>query len=359
MPSAPTTPSTPSSPSRQAGGQLSVQPLKAWHLPLLQDGDYDDLIPLLQRALLLQGPERLLHILAPRPSLAPDVLVAHRDPQQPLGVVVSERFNRSGSCWQLQHLRSGAGCLQAGEAGRMAIEAALVRAAIQRSRGAASWIATSASGDTVRLAALRQLGFQPLRRETLWRWEPPADAPQLDPQSLPSDLELSRLTRRTAASLWQLEQAVLPAQLRQLLDRSVDDLLDQSEQPSLMLMDRNRRQAVAGARRLRQGHRNVLEIELSLHPGWTHLLGQPLQLLLEQCGAGTDQVLVRCDSLDPARAAWLHQLGMAPEGEEVLMARSVWRRHAPQQTQAMAQRLEAVLGQLQPRQRPIPTPLGR
>ena len=104
----PPVPSTPTTSSPPAGGQLCVQPLKAWHLPLLQDGDYDDLLPLLQRALLLQGPERLLHSLAPRPSLAPDVLVAHRDPQQPLGVVVSERFNRSGSCWQLQHLRSGA-----------------------------------------------------------------------------------------------------------------------------------------------------------------------------------------------------------------------------------------------------------
>jgi hypothetical protein len=84
-----------------------------------------------------------------------------------------------------------------------------------------------------------------------------------------------------------------------------------------------------------------------------------LQLLLEQCAAGAEQVLVRADSLDAERAAWLQELGMAPEGEEVLMARSVWRRHAPQQTQAMAQRLEEVLGQLQPRQRPIPTPLGR
>ncbi|WP_398334822.1 hypothetical protein [Vulcanococcus sp.] len=359
MPPAPPAATTPSPAGLQGGGPLSIQPLKGWHLPLLQDGDYDDLIPLLQRALLLQGPERLLHSLAPRPSLAPDVLVAHRDPQQPLGVVVSERFNRSGSCWQLQHLRSGAACLQAGEAGRMAIEAALVRAAIQRSRGAASWIATSASCDSVRLAALRQLGFQPLRRETLWRWEPPAEADQLDPSSVPSELQLTRLNRRSASNLWQLEQAVLPAQLRQLLDRSVDDLLDQSEQPSLMLVDANRRQAVAGARRLRLGQRPVVEIELSLHPGWGHLLGAPLQLLLEQAAAGAAQVLVRCDNLDAERAAWLQDLGMAPEGEEVLMARSVWRRHAPQQTQAMAQRLEAVLGQLQPRQRPIPTPLGR
>jgi spermidine synthase len=50
---------------------------------------------------------------------------------------------------------------------------------------------------------------------------------------------------------------------------------------------------------------------------------------------------------------------MAPEGEEVLMARSVWRRHAPQPSQEMARKLEAVLGQLQPRQGPIPTPVGR
>jgi hypothetical protein len=42
-----------------------------------------------------------------------------------------------------------------------------------------------------------------------------------------------------------------------------------------------------------------------------------------------------------------------------VMARSVWRRHSPQQSQQVTSRLEAVLGRLQPGQRPIPTPLGR
>jgi hypothetical protein len=37
----------------------------------------------------------------------------------------------------------------------------------------------------------------------------------------------------------------------------------------------------------------------------------------------------------------------------------VWRRHATQQTAQVAQRIEAVLGRLQPGQRPMPTPLGR
>jgi len=331
-------------------------PLRGWHLPLLSDPCFSDLLPLLQRALLLQAPERLLNSITARPPLAPEALIAYRDPQQPLGLVLSQRINRSGSCWQLLQLRSSGASLAAGEAGRMAIEAALVREAIQRGRSAASWIATSSSNDDERLALLRQQGFQPLRRETLWRWEPD---PCSSNRAVPRDLQLRPLNRRTAGAMWQLEQATLPAQLRQLLDRRIDDLLDQSEQPSWMLFDATRQQAVAGARRLRPGLRGLPEVELSVHPGWQHLLGEPLQQLLERCAGTAEQLLVRSDVLDQDRSHWLQSLGMAPEGEEVVMARSVWRRHAPQPSQQMAQRLEAVLGRLQPGQRPIPTPLGR
>lgn len=340
---------------------LQVQPLRGWQLPLLQDPSFLDLLPQLQRSLVLQGPERLLQRIAPRPPLASSVLVAYRNPQEPLGLLVSERLNRSGSCWQLRHLRTSERSLGASEAGRLAVEAALVREAIQRCRHAASWIATLSSCNDERLAVLRQQGFQPLRRQTLWRWQREPQASGAPPQrAYPHDLELLALNRRTAQAMWQLEQAALPAQLRQLLDRRVDDLLDESDQPSLMLFDPSRHQAVAGARRLRSGSRNLPELELTLHPGWQHLLGEPLQLLLEQSAAGCDQLLLRSDLLDPQRGRWLQSIGLAPEGEELLMARSVWRRHAPQPSQEMARRLEAVLGQLQPRQGPVvPTPLRR
>ena len=135
---------------------LHIVPLRGWHLPLLQDPCFADLLPLLQRAVLLQAPERLLNSLTARPPLVPDVLLAYREPQHPLGLLLSQRLNRSGSCWQLLQLRSSEASLAAGEAGRMAIEAALIREAIQRSRGAASWIATAATTDSDRLALLRQ-----------------------------------------------------------------------------------------------------------------------------------------------------------------------------------------------------------
>ena len=67
---------------------LHVVPLRGWHLPLLQDPCFSDLLPLLQRAVLLQGPERLLSSLTARPPLAPDVLLAYREPHLPLGLLI-------------------------------------------------------------------------------------------------------------------------------------------------------------------------------------------------------------------------------------------------------------------------------
>jgi hypothetical protein len=60
---------------------------------------------------------------------------------------------------------------------------------------------------------------------------------------------------------------------------------------------------------------------------------------------------------DAEREAWLATLGADVEGEQVLMARSVWRRQGKAPL-AAARRIEAVLEQLQPRRQPMPTPAG-
>lgn len=342
---------------------LVIEPLQGWHLPLLQEAAYLDLQPLLQRALLLQGPDWLLSMVASRRPLAPQVLVASGADQRLVGLVVSQRLNRSGTCWELRHLRvadgEAAGCEAAGCGDRpstLAVETALLREAIQRSRGAASWIASASSLDGDRLALLRQLGFQPQRTEILWRWSPAAISADL--AALPADLQVRPLQRRNAPLLWHLEQAACPAHLRQLLDRRVEDLLDHSAAPSLLLIDTSRRQAVAAVRRLRSDPGQSLpELDLTIHPGWEHLLGAPVERLMREAAAGLDGVLLRSDVLDQPRNGWLRRLGLRPEGEEVLMARSVWRRQEPQPSRHAARRLEAMLESWQPRRRPLPTPV--
>jgi hypothetical protein len=114
---------------------------------------------------------------------------------------------------------------------------------------------------------------------------------------------------------------------------------------------------VAGVRRLASHPDSGQEVEFTLHPGWQHLLGTATEVLLRRMAAD-HPLWVRCEVGDPQRERWLRELAAEPQGEEVLMARSVWRRQEGHPARRAGVRIEAVLERLQPRQRPIPTPLG-
>ena len=341
----------PSSPCR-------VEPLQGWHLPLLDDPAFLPLQPLLQRSLLLAVPDRLLSALRRRQPLTSQALVALQalpgGQQRIVGLIVCRRLNRSGSSWQVEHLRLPIGAT-GGAPARREVSSALLREAIQRARSAASWFATASSLDSARLALLRELGFQPQRTDQLWRWRPSA-APV--PVPLPNGLQLQRLHRGTAALLWHLEQATCPAQLRQLLDRSVEDLLDQSGNRGWMLVDTARQEAVAAVRWLSDRPDGGLRVELSVHPLWQHLLGAPCERLLQVLAGSGEALWLTGEAGDRARHQWLTALGAEAQQEEVLMARSVWRRQGASPARLRVARLGAVLEQFQPRRRPLPTPVG-
>ena len=338
-------------PQRPEPESWRLEPLAGWHLPLLNGPTFLPLQPLLQRAILLGLPERVLHALRARPSLAPEVLVALSG-QTPLGLIVTRRLNRSGSCWQIEHLRLAPG------PGHAELAATLVRQAIQQAKGAVSWIATASTLDDGRLAMLREQGFQPLRTDRLWCWSTLPGQSNFN-WALPADLQLTPLNRRSATLLWHLEQAACPARLRQLLDRRVEDLLDQSHGRGWMLVDASREQAVAAVRWIGDHPGGGHDVELSLHPGWEQLVGPASELLLRQIQArlgGQSPLWLRCDLRQQALQQWLASLGASERGERVLMARSVWRRQALQSPSRAARGLEAILEQWQPRRRPLPTP---
>jgi hypothetical protein len=338
---------------------IQVETLQGWHLPLLDDPAFLPLQPLLQRSLLLAVPDRVLTALRRHRPLTSQALVALESgpggQQQILGLIVCRRLNRSGSSWQVEHLRLPIRSIDPVSPGRLEVSTALLREAIHRARSAASWFATASSIDRARLALLREQGFQPQRTDQLWRWRPaaPVSAP------LPAGLQLLRLHRGTAPLLWHLEQATCPAHLRQLLDRSIEDLLDQSGSRGWMLFDAARQEAVAAVRWLADrpdgGHR----VELSVHPLWQHLLGSPCERLLQALAAGGSPLWLTSEVGDRAREQWLRGLGADPQQEEVLMARSVWRRQGASPTRLRVARLGAVLEQFQPRRQPLPTPVGR
>ena len=324
-----------------------LEPLAGWHLPLLNDPAFLPLQPVLQRTALLGMPEQVLRLLGRTRPLGARVLVAFADHSQTvLGLIVSKPLNRSGSCWQIQHLRTTRPDL------RHPLSSDLLQRAMERTN-TNSWVAAAASDDRVRLRVLREQGFQPLRQDQSWQWQPEGQAPTA---SL-GELQLQPLNNRNAALVWHLEQALCAAQLRQIFDRRVEDLLDQSQGRGLVLVDPSRKVAVAAVRWLGEHAGGGHDVELSVQPGWEHLYTTPLINLLYRLVAQLPDgggLWLRSDPYDSGRLAWLHAIGAQLRSERVLMARSLWRRQAA--AVQTSQRFETVLAQLRPRQRPVPTP---
>jgi hypothetical protein len=336
---------------------LTVERLQGWHLPLLQDQAFLPLQPQLQRALILELPERLLGAMLPSFPHGPVVHVAllrHPDhAPQPRGLVVTRRLNRRGTCWEVDHLTLARDRRPFAPSGPEVAEA-LMRVAIQGASGVSSWIATASILDGQRLALLRAQGFQQVRSDQLWQWQPRGAPP-----ALPPELRAEPLDRQSAALLWHLEQSCCPAHLRQIFDRRIEDLLDQSGGQGWLLLDQDRNEAVAAIRPQLHHPEFGMVAELSLQPGRDALLGPAGAWLLHRLSRPGTPLVLRTDRDDSRRAAWLDSLGATPLGEQILMARTVWRRQEVQPARQASLRLEAMLEPWKPSPRSLPTPAGQ
>jgi len=335
----------------------AVERLQGWHLPILQDPVFHGLLPQLQRALLFRLPERLLGAVVPSLPHGPVIHVAllrqPSQPPQPLGLIVTRRLNRRGTCWEVDHLvfapiRDPLAPTEA------EVAEALVREAVRSTRGVASWIATASVLDGQRQAFLRAQGFQQVRSDQLWRWEARGPAP-----SLPPGLRERPLNRQTAPLIWHLEQSCCPAHLRQVFDRRIEDLLDQSGGHGWLLFDGPRNEAVAAIRHQLHHPEVGVVAELSLQPGRKDLHGAPSEWLLHRLAKPGASLVLRVDRDDEDRRSWLESLGASPLGEQILLARTVWRRQEAQPARQAALRLEAMFDQWKPAPRSLPTPVGQ
>jgi hypothetical protein len=336
---------------------LGVERLQGWHLPLLQDPAFLPLLPQLQRSLLLELPERLLGAVLPSFPHGPVVHVAllrhSAQPPRPLGLIVTRRLNRRGTCWEVDHLAL-ASLREPSAPPDSEVAEALMRVAIQGTTGVSSWIATASVLDGQRLAFLRAQGFQQVRTDQLWQWQP-----QGEPPALPPELRVHPLNRQTAPLAWHLEQSCCPAHLRQIFDRRIEDLLDQSGGCGWVLVDHDRNEAVAAIRHQIHHPEVGVVAELSLQPARDDLYGAPGAWLLHRLAGAEHPLLLRADRDDAQRHAWLEGLGASLLGEQSLMARTVWRRQEPQPTRQATLRLEAMLENWKPAPRSLPPPAGQ
>ncbi|MEB3176173.1 MAG: hypothetical protein VKJ87_01085 [Synechococcus sp.] len=328
--------------------RLSLQRLGVQHLPLLNQPWLEPLRPLLQQLLLQQGPQQLRRLLNRQQAAPPLALIGRNSSGGIEAVLTAEAVNRSGSAWRITNL-----VLSDHTSNHTHTSAQLVRQVLELVPTAVSWLARVHSDHNGVLCGLRDQGFQTLQHLRCWRFNSLDGLQSCD--SLSSQFELQPLERSNAALLLQLELSVTPSHLRQMQDLRSDDLLADAQGGSLLLLDRARHQAVAAARLVRRRGPGPCEVELSLHPAWRQLQGPPLAHLLARSGAGRTPLRLRCDLRNSSGQEWLAQQGAEAEHEELVLARSLWRRQELPGLSSLANRtLERLVGQLQPGQQPVP-----
>ncbi|MXW12410.1 MAG: hypothetical protein F4X84_04330 [Synechococcus sp. SB0662_bin_45] len=278
------------------------------------------------------------------------------------GLVMALPDNRSGSCWSLHKL-----CLAEPlpRQSRRTAALALVRHVIAVAPKARCWFARCWSTDPLRLPLLREAGFQPLLQQSIWRLNPASTANWPQTTAAPAGYRRLLWERSQAPALLHLENATTPTQLRHLLDSSSNDL-GRATMGGVLL--ESARGGLAAALRLVRRHpRLPPRLSILVHPGHEHLYGPPLQAelvrlldLAPRLGPPMDtrSWRLRCNQGESRRQQWFTTLGLDCLGDEMLLARSIWRRQVRSTRNRLSHWLREAPRQLAPRGRPIPDMSG-
>ena len=338
------------------------QPLKLRSLAIADLGGLtEDLIGddrvLWSHVLLATVRDRWLRRLLPGQQPVPLLLSArHKGAIQ--GLVMALADNRSGSCWSLHKL-----CLAESlpRDSRRTVALALVRHVIAVAPKARCWFARCWSTDSLRLPLLREAGFQPLLHQSIWRLDPGAAIGWPRNTAAPAGYRRLFWDRSQGPALLRLDNATTPPQLRHLLESSSNDLRQVTMGGVLLESPTGE---LAAALRFQRLHPQLPpRLSVVVHPGHEQLYGPPLQAelarlldLAPRFGVQTNAKgwRLRCDQEQSRRQQWLASLALDCLGDELLLARSIWRRQVYPARSRVRHWLQEAPRQLAPRGRPIP-----
>jgi hypothetical protein len=161
------------------------------------------------------------------------------------------------------------------------------------------------------------------------------------------------ITRRTAQLLWPIEQVGNFSHLRQITDRHWLDLLDRNGPGCGVLVDGET--VLAGCIRLTESSDHGT-FELLRDVAWDTRLDQALPVVLGrvlQQGA-LCSLITAFDDAPLGRV--LEAQGWTRGGEQLLLGRSMWRRHVAHRNLQLSRSLDDVFGRLRPQGTPLPNP---
>ncbi|WP_353291480.1 hypothetical protein [Synechococcus sp. M16CYN] len=282
------------------------------------------------------------------PSRSPRCLVA-LEADQLLAMIVIYPYNRRGTCWTL-HLPELIGKVR-NHSLREVRHDLLQNALHLGTPQSYSWVIRCPASDVDAIALLRELGFQPLR--PYQSWLPPRLSINAQQTVLADSVTWCPINRHTAQLLWSVEQIGNFSHLRQIKDRHWLDILDRSGPGCGILMDGET--VLAGCIRLTESSEQR-NFELLRGMAWDTRLDRALPVMLARIlQQGAPHTLVT-DFDDVLLGQILEAQGWQRGAEQLLLGRSMWRRHIAHRNLHISRSLDEVFSRLRPQGTPLPNP---
>lgn len=290
--------------------------------------------------------------------------------QDLLGYIRVTPINSHRSAWQIESLAIA----ELEQASSYATQ--LIRHCLEVCCEARNWLVQVDVNQKQAIAIYRQNGFQPLAHLTDWC----LSAQQLQElaNSSPDLPNLFPVSNADATLLYQLDNAAMPPQIRQVYDLTVQDF---RTNPIARVMGfgyqlLKHQQEIAGyvyepQRKAAIGYFSLLldrspqepapshHCQMTVHPAYTwlypELMAQVANITISNCRvANLGSLRLTSADYQPEREAYLEQIQAQRLGHSLLMARSVWHKVREAKPILDALQLSKMLASLQPAQKPVP-----
>ncbi len=285
-----------------------------------------------------------------------------------LGYILVSPVNESRTTWRINQI-----VVARGE--NHTLGSQLIRHCLESCWEARMWLIEVDDRARDTIALCRQNGFQPLAHLTTWLI-PPDILATLAKQE-PALPNLYPISNMDAPLLYQLENAAMPPQIRQVYDWGVQDFrhnpivqffrygqlfLAQRQEITGYVYESQRKAAIASfALLLHRGREDqgvTHTLQLTVHPAYTWLypemITQVAQIVARHRSIGLDSLSLVSADYQPEREDYLEKLGAERIAQRLLMARSVWHKVREAKPVLDGLQLSRVLTGLQPAQKPVP-----
>ncbi len=339
---------------------MKAEPLKASHISALALGRKYESLRWLQIMLgksFLANLENTFSFLLPARN--PTCLTI-LEGDEIIGFTILKPKNRKGSCWEI-----GEPMLiktQNKVTHKELIKEVFATALDLVNERSQSWITKTNVSNSDLISAVRELGFQPLKSIKSWKFNDKKNNNknvynQKLKLKLPEEFEWQPIKRSNVQALWPLEKGSQSPYLRQILDRSWIDLLDQSQKSCGMIIN-NKNKVVAIIGLIANNNPiNYEEFEILTSNLADSRVVRLMPYLLKYINAKYPNIVIECNSEINYLNDILVNNNWTISDEKLLLGRSLWKRQNNKSFIKGAKSLESMIKSLNPQSPPLPTPV--